>query len=69
MAELVAVVLAGFSFGVDPGWWVEGGQAVAVEADLPAVVVHGDVVRPAEQGQVVQGGVTAVCPMPDVMCL
>jgi len=45
----VSDVSSGCSVGVDPGGWVEGGQSVAFDVDVPAVVVDHAVVMPAEQ--------------------
>jgi hypothetical protein len=63
----VAVVASGCAVGVDPGWWVEGGEPVWGDVDVPAVVVDDPVVVSAEQDEVGAGGFPEGFPVHDVV--
>src|SRR4029077_18639176 len=54
--------------GAECGWWFELGSSIrGVEAYLPGCVVDDAVVMSAEQGEVVEGGLSTDCPMHDVV--
>jgi hypothetical protein len=50
-------------------WWAGGGREAAVGAagQLPAPLMHGPMMGPAQQGQVRQVGGAAVDPVPQMM--
>ena len=57
----------GSAVGVDSGRWDEPGMAVDADEDVPAVVVDVGVTARAQQAPVVQGCLTIVAPVQDVM--
>jgi len=54
---------------VDGDWWDQPGVAVEAENDVPSVVVDLGVAALAEEASVVEGGVSVVGPVLEVMYL